>query len=295
MKKQFTILLKWGAVLGVALSCIQLARKFSDTFDFYAFGPIIDMLNALLFVGVLYMGIKEIKNEIYDQVISFSKAFLQGLVIVFFAFFIVFIYLNLHYGLFFKDQMQVVNEMNYERFYNQLEKDSIKTYELDSVLTQHKQIVVNQQEKVVIDAQLDSINSQNLKLRVDTILDFYNHFMKNQPITSENFQLGKFDQYAKSTMMDILVKFIAKYPKTDTSLTFLSTVVINGSEEFKNVSVLDKRFTSEKSKIPLHKNSFSASLYFSITVILFGILFNIFVSMYLYKRKPKQTQTQTNA
>ena len=48
MKKQFAILLKWGALLGVALSFIQLARKFSDSFDFYSFGPIIDLLNEVV-------------------------------------------------------------------------------------------------------------------------------------------------------------------------------------------------------------------------------------------------------
>ena len=247
MKKQFAILLKWGALLGVALSFIQLARKFSDSFDFYSFGPIIDLLNALLFIGALYMGIKEVKEECYDHIISFSKAFAKGLVIVLTAFIIVFTYLNFHYGVFFKDQLQVVNEKNITRFHEHLENDSIKVKELDSLLLMHKQVIKNQESQIITSAQLDSTNAHLISMRVDTVLNYYTHFIKNQPITSEQFKLGKFDAYAKTTIIDILGKYIANFPKSDSTLTYLSTIVINGSDQFKNVSLLEKRFETEKS------------------------------------------------
>lgn len=294
MKKQFAILLKWGALLGVALSFIQLARKFSDSFDFYSFGPIIDLLNALLFIGALYMGIKEVKEECYDHIISFSKAFAKGLVIVLTAFIIVFTYLNFHYGVFFKDQLQVVNEKNITRFHEHLENDSIKVKELDSLLLMHKQVIKNQESQIITSAQLDSTNAHLISMRVDTVLNYYTHFIKNQPITSEQFKLGKFDAYAKTTIIDILGKYIANFPKSDSTLTYLSTIVINGSDQFKNVSLLEKRFETEKSKVPIHKNSFSASLYFSLAVLIFGALFDIFVAMYLYKRKPIKKEEESN-
>ena len=294
MKKQFAILLKWGALLGVALSFIQLARKFSDSFDFYAFGPIIDLLNALLFIGALYMGIKEVKEECYDNVISFSKAFAKGLIVVVTAFIIVFTYLNFHYGVFFKDQLQVVNEKNITRFHEQLENDSIKVKELDSLLLVHKHLIKKQETQFITNTQMDSLNSHLISMRVDTVLNYYTHFVKSQPITSDQFKLGKFDAYAKTTIIDILGKYLVNYSKSDTTLTFISTIIINGSDDFKSVSLLEKRFENEKSKIPFHKNSFSASLYFSLTVLIFGVLFDIFVAMYLYKRKSIKKEEESN-
>ena len=294
MKKQIAILLKWGALLGVALSFVQLARKFSDSFDFYAFGPIIDLLNALLFIGALYMGIKEVKETCYDNVISFSKAFAKGILIVVTAFLIVFTYLNFHYGVFFKDQLQVVNEKNITHFHEYLENDSIKVKELDSLLIIHKQVIKKQESQIIANAQIDSMNAHLIAMRVDTVLNYYTHFIKSQPTTSESFQLGKFDAYAKTTIIDILGKYLANFPKSDSTLTFISTVIIKGSDDFKSVSLLEKRFENEKSKVPFHKNSFSASLYFSLAVLIFGVLFDIFVAMYLYKRKTIQKEEEPN-
>ena len=290
MKKQIAILLKWGAILGVALSFIQLVRKFSDSFDFYAFGPIIELLNALLFIGLIYVGIKEVRDDCMDQIISFSKAFVRGLLIVITAFVIVFVYLNLHYGVIFKDQLQVVNEKNMTRFYERLQQDSITIEERDAVLEIQLDQIIKQKEILLKNAEIDSSSAVVIGLRVDTVWQYYSHFMKNQILPSESFTLGNIDSYSNKTMLDILGKYIGKYPKSDSLSTYVSSIIINGSDHFKDHSLLDQRFEKEKSKVPLHQNSFSASLYFSLSVILYGILFNIFVSMYLYNRKPKQNK-----
>ncbi|HPE41131.1 MAG TPA: DUF4199 domain-containing protein [Bacteroidales bacterium] len=290
MKKQIAILLKWGAILGVALSFIQLVRKFSDSFDFYAFGPIIELLNALLFIGLIYIGIKEVRDDCMDQIISFSKAFVRGLLIVITAFVIVFVYLNLHYGVIFKDQLQVVNEKNMTRFYERLQQDSVTIQERDTILYKQLNQIINQKNLLKQNAEIDSLNAAIIDLRVDTVWQHYSHFMKSQTLPSESFTLGNLDHYSRETILDILGKYIGKYPKTDTLSTYVSSIIINGSDHFKDHSLLDQRFKNEKSKVPLHQNSFSASLYFSLSVILYGILFNIFISMYLYNRKSKQNK-----
>jgi hypothetical protein len=60
---------------------------------------------------------------------------------------------------------------------------------------------------------------------------------------------------------------------------------------------LTTRFEKEKAKIPQYTNSFSAALFYSFSVLIFGILFNIFVAMYLYDRKKRveqEVQTEEN-
>ncbi|MBP1673578.1 MAG: hypothetical protein H6Q25_1393 [Bacteroidetes bacterium] len=290
MKKQWTIILKWGLILGVGLSIIQMARKFADGFDFYSFGPILDLINVLIFIVLIYAGTKEIKETIYDGIISFTKAFIKGVAIVVTAFIIVFIYLNLHYGVFFKDQMAFVNNKRLERMEERIKQDTIRKVELDSMLNIHKQVVKKQEQVVYQNAAIDSLNRIMISARVDSIITYYTYFMKNQKLNEDHFKLGNFDSYSRSTMNDISRKFIAKLPKSDTSVTYLSTIILNGSAKFSEVSVVKTRFDQDKSKIQLYTNSFSMAAYFSSQVLIFGILFSIFVAMYLYRKKPSNNE-----
>ncbi len=285
-----TIILKWGLILGVALSIIQMARKFADGFDFYSFGPILDLLNVLLFIVIIYVGTKEIKETLYDGIISFSKAFIKGVAIVFTAFIIVFIYLNFHYGVFFKGQMEFVNNKRLERMEERIKQDTIQKLELDSMLKIQKQVVKKQEQVVYNHAEIDSLNRIVISERVDSIFSYYVYFMKNQKLNDDHFKLGNFDSYSRLTINDISRKFIAKLPKSDTTVTYLSTIILNGSAQFNEISVVKSRFEKDKSKIQLYTNSFSMAAYFSSQVLIFGILFSIFVAMYLFRRKPSNNK-----
>jgi hypothetical protein len=290
MKKQWTIILKWGLILGVALSIIQMARKFADGFDFYSFGPILDLINVLIFIVIIFAGTKEIKETIYDNVISFSKAFIKGVAIVFTAFIVVFIYLNFHYGVFFKDQMGFVNNKRLERMEERIKQDTIQKFELDSMLDIQKRVVKNQEIVVYKEANIDSLNAIIISGRVDSILSYYFYFMKNQKLNNDNFKLGNFDSYSRSALNDISRKYCSSLPKSDSTITYLSTIILNGTAHFSEHSVVQIRFEKDKSKIKLYTHSFSMAAYFSSQVLIFGILFSIFVAMYLYRRKPSNNQ-----
>lgn len=290
MKKQWTVILKWGIILGVGLSIIQMARKFADGFDFYSFGPILDLINILIFIVLIYAGTKEIKETFYDGIISFTKAFVKGVAIVCTAFVIVFVYLNLHYGILFKDQMEFVNNKRLERMEERIKQDTIRKVELDSILTIQKQVVKKQELVVFKNAEIDSINRIIISARVDSIVTYYTYFMKTQKMNEDHFKLGNFDSYSRLTLNDISRKFVAKLPKSDTNTTYLSTIIINGSAQFDEISVVKNRFDQDRAKIKLYTNSFSMAAYFSSQVLIFGILFSIFVAMYLYRRKPSNNE-----
>lgn len=290
MKNSFTISLKWGALLGVALSILQLAKVYSRGFDFYAFGPVLNLFNMLIFIAILYMGIKEIKEECFDGIISFTKAFLQGTIMVFVAFFVVLIYLNLQYGVIFKDELAKVNEVNREKFKENLQKDSLTTVEFEAVIISQNQIIQNEKEIVIFDANIDSINGILISNRLDTIYQYYTHFVKNSRDSIELFTLGSFDQFSKGALMEVLGKYLTTLPKNDSMAPFLNTIISKSTQSFSTISPLNIRFEKEKSRIPQYTNSFSAAMFYSFSVIIFGILFNIFVAMYSYDKKKKVEQ-----
>jgi hypothetical protein len=287
MKKQYAILLKWGLLLGVSLSVIQLARKFSDGFDFYSFGPILDLINVLIFVVCIYLGIKEIKELFYENIISFSKAFIKGAAIVIVAFFIVFIYLNLHYGVFFKDQIQVVNVKRMTKMEERIKSDSIQKSEFITMLSLQKKLIQKEEDRIFNELKWDTLVTKAISTRIDTIINYYNYFMNNQKLSENSFKLGEFDQFARLTINDISRKYIAELDKTDSTLPYISTIILNGSAKFDSISVVKSRFEVEKTKIKLYTNSLSLATYFSSQVLIFGILFDIFVAMYVYRKKPK--------
>lgn len=290
MKNSFTIALKWGALLGVALSLLQLAKVYSRDFDFYAFGPVITLFNVLLFIAILYLGIKEIKEDCYDGIISFAKAFLQGTIMVFVAFFVVLIYLNIQYGVIFKDELPKINKLNKEKFKENLLKDSLTNEEFESVLISQLQVIKSEKEKVILNATIDSINRKLISNRLDTVYQYYTHFVRSQRDSVEFFKLGNFDQFSKEVWMDVLGKYLTTLPKNDSMAPFLNTIISNSIQKYATISPLTTRYEKEKAKIPQYTNSFSAALFYSFSVIIFGILFNIFVAMYLYDRKKRVEQ-----
>lgn len=290
MKNSFTIALKWGALLGVALSLLQLAKVYSRGFDFYTFGPVITLFNVLIFIAILYLGIKEIKEECYDGIISFAKAFLQGTIMVFVAFFVVLIYLNIQYGVIFKDELPKINELNKEKFKENLLKDSLTNEEFETVLISQHQMMKNESDRVVLDANIDSINGKLISNRLDTVYQYYTHFVRGQRDSIELFKLGNFDQFSKEVWMNVLGKYLTTLPKNDSMAPYLNTIISNSIQKYATISPLTTRYEKEKTKIPQYTNSFSAALFYSFSVIIFGILFNIFVAMYLYDRKKRVEQ-----
>lgn len=92
------IVLQWGALLGVGLAIIHYFRNITAEWDFYSFGPVIDLLMILLFIGGLYLGIKTHKDYAGDKGLSFPKAFLTGVLISLVSFFLFFLYLIVNYS-----------------------------------------------------------------------------------------------------------------------------------------------------------------------------------------------------
>ncbi len=209
---------------------------------------------------------------------------------VFVAFFVVLIYLNIQYGVIFKDELPKINELNKEKFKENLLKDSLTNEEFESVLISQLQVIKSEKEKVILNATIDSNNRKLSSNRLDTVYQYYTHFVRSQRDSVEFFKLGNFDQFSKEVWMDVLGKYLTTLPKNDSMAPFLNTIISNSIQKYATISPLTTRYEKEKAKIPQYTNSFSAALFYSFSVIIFGILFNIFVAMYLYDRKKRVEQ-----
>lgn len=287
MKKQTQIIFKWGLLLGVGLSVLQLAKLFSDGFDFYAFGPVIDLFNVLLYIGILYMGLKEIKSECFNNEITFTQSFARGLLLIFVSFFVVFIYLNIQYGLIAPQQMEVINQKNIEEYKNKLGKDSITTQLMDQYLIAEKEFITQKQNTLLEQGVIDSTGIEILKAHLDEITQMHQYQISHPTDTSQKITLEKFDDYTHKNWISILNVYIPQIPKDDTIAPYIHAIIAAIPEEGKSFSPFTVRFEAEKEKIPQFTNSFAASLFYSLSIILYGVFFNIFVSIYLYHRKKK--------
>jgi hypothetical protein len=101
-----------GTLLGLTISALEFAKMYALQLDYAAFIQIAAILLIILITYALYRGIKEICDRFYDGSIKFSKAFLYGAAISFIAFFVVFLYLILHYSYIDIDGLQRFNENN---------------------------------------------------------------------------------------------------------------------------------------------------------------------------------------
>ena len=98
MKKNlFTITLKWGVILGVALSLILFLRTFVDL-EYLTINPILNMMQFVAFIAVLLLGMKEYRDKLLDGNITFPKALLSGILMIVFAFLLVIVYLTMQYS-----------------------------------------------------------------------------------------------------------------------------------------------------------------------------------------------------
>ncbi|MEG2070754.1 MAG: DUF4199 domain-containing protein, partial [Bacteroidales bacterium] len=71
-KKLLLIVLKWGTLLGVALSVLEMVKMYARNID-YGASPVFDLISILLFIFFIYLGVKEFRNEVLGGYIRFPK------------------------------------------------------------------------------------------------------------------------------------------------------------------------------------------------------------------------------
>ena len=273
--------IKWGALLGAGLSLIKLISFFASKLD-YPFGPVADLLMIAFFILCLYMGIKEIRDKQQDGLIRFPKAFLLGILMTLVAFVVMFLYLLIHFNYIEKDALKTKNEMAIQRAEKLVQKDTITRAELTNYYQNVCSILQSEAEHTDVDStrKLQSDSSMNL------LLDAYQkQLIENKHDDEPNFyRLDSFEYNAQCLLYDIT--------RNLNGIDSTTAIIVGESHEdiHAMIPVWQKRLV--QMDIPQIHSIPVAAAADSLSVIIYGLLLDIFVALFLYRKEKNQCSAQ---
>ena len=281
MKKTlFTIILKWGFILGVVLSLLQFLRTFNNM-EYFAIGPILDLMHFVAFVGILLLGMKEYRSEMPDNSIKFTKAFLSGVAMTVIAFVLMVVYLTIHYDYIDKEGIHKLNERNVIRYTERIETDTVT----DEDITMYLNNVTECLQTTALNEQMqgyDSVIQQNLAI----LKKYYVLRMQNRTAADSNaYRVGNFDRYAQRLLLELTEQIVLQQEK-DTSCNHIFIHIVQTTiQHLQKETLFHKRYQNNINQLPQYTNTLATALYFSIAILLYGLFFSIFVALYVYRKK----------
>ena len=90
--------LKWGVLLGVAISFLELVRMYARLYQYEA-RSIFDIVLIIIFIALLYLAQKDYKETLGGGYLSFAKAFGIGVIVTVTALLIYLCYMIFHFSL----------------------------------------------------------------------------------------------------------------------------------------------------------------------------------------------------
>ena len=90
--------LKWGVLLGVAISFLELVRMYARLYQYEA-RSIVDIVLIIIFIALLYLAQKDYKETLGGGYLSFAKAFGIGVIVTVTALLIYLCYMMFHFSL----------------------------------------------------------------------------------------------------------------------------------------------------------------------------------------------------
>ena len=286
MKKDsnFLSILKWGFLLGAVVSAIEIVKNYAQSIDITSFSSVISIAILVITVLILYAGIKEVRERTEGDVISYPKAFGVGIGMVFVAFVVVLLVLTTLFSVRPKF-LQNVNDKNQELYYENLKKDSVTTAEVNLFLE-----------------QIDSLTSAKLQLTTETLTPeealavdsnvqfimrhYFPYIQNGRNVDSTHYTLGNFNNFAKNAWVQMFEKCQQGAFLTDSLVTPITQVILSTANEMENFNLHEKRYQATKNeKVFTHTNPLSSAIMFSFSLIIYGLFCNLFVALYLYRKK----------
>lgn len=286
IKEKILSILKWGALLGGIISIIEIVKNHALQIDINAYNSVINLSLILLVVWILYLGIKEIRDHYSEGVISYAKAFGIGFSIILVSFLIVTIVLTILFSTQPK-YLQNINAKNEKLYYQNLQNDSITTTEIEQFLLNVDDLVVKNQKIVAIEQNFSEHDSLMIDSSVLQIKKYFHGHIKNgYQIDSTQYRLGNFNSFAKRSWIDFFERGKTNKIFADTLLEPLTKIFILTAQEMDSINILDQRFETTKSqKVFKHTHAMTSAIMFSFSLIIYGLLCNLFVALYLFRKK----------
>ena len=280
MKNIIKIIFKWGALLGAGLSLIKLLGFFALNID-YPFEPISDLLMVIAFVACLYMGIKELRDDYQDGLIKYTRAFVTGFWITLLAYLIMVAFLIIDYQFIDKDGVARINQQNIEKAQMAIAKDTITQSERDNYLSQMQEIILKENTTLRGDTitGCDSL----LHLIINQQWAFVRHSTKN-PQNGDN-QLGVFYSKTQESLSSITESVLGSPSVSSECDKHIRQVIVESQPQFAAIDPAKVRFEAIQSRIPQSDNTCDAAFKHSFAILLYGIMLDIFVALFLFRNE----------
>jgi len=292
-KGNFLILLKWGGFMGVGLAVVNYLRDYTATLDFYPFAPVLDLLMILIFIGCLYAGIKEYRNALPNQLIKFMKAFLVGGEVTLVAVVVFFIYLLINFNFIDNTSLEKINAKNEARYYEKIKNDTLSKQEIVTYLAASFAIIDDQREIIFNSVNPDSSCIELADSRINSLKSSFEQSLlsTNPDDTVKTF--SSFEKYSYRTFTTLS----QQYCNVDDSIqkpciSNLSSIFVNSAEKMKHITPLQVKYKQGLSTVIHYNSEISAACFLAIPVLIYGLLFNLFVSFFLFRKKMNKEENE---
>lgn len=282
--KPWLVCLKWGALLGVALSVFEVVKMVARNVEFEG-AKMFDIAIIIVFILIIHAGVKEFKEK-YPKRLSFAKAFGASVVISVVGALLFFGYDLLHYKYIDKDGLSKKYENALSNFRAVIDRDTITQQELNAyldtvrVMMQEQETAVTQSETIA-DSTLTDIHRGK-----ELIVQYYDEKMaaRRTADTAHNYQMANFAPYSRRVLMETLQLYVAQNEK-QASTPYVEKIVQQTSTEMMSVNPADTRFEQNKSHVPHYDKALTYVSVSAMMDLLYGMFFGLFVAMFHYRSK----------
>lgn len=283
-KNPWLVCVKWGALLGVALSIFELVKMVARNVEFEG-AKMFDIAIIIVFILLIHAGVKEFKEK-YPQRLSFAKAFMACIIISFVGAVLFFGYDLLHYSLIEKDGLAKKYDKALNNFRASIERDTISTLELNAYLDTVKVMMEEQETLVCQENTLSDSIRMDVHRGTQLIERFYDEKMtaRRAADTAHNYQMANFAPYARRVLVETLQLYIAQNEK-ENSTRYVEQVVQQTNSQLVTVNPVDARFEQNKSHVPHYDKALTYVSVSAMMNLLYGMFFGLFVAMFHYRSK----------
>ncbi|MBR3571829.1 MAG: DUF4199 domain-containing protein [Bacteroidales bacterium] len=283
-KNPWLVCVKWGALLGVALSIFELVKMVARNVEFEG-AKMFDIAIIIVFILLIHAGVKEFKEK-YPQRLSFAKAFMACIIISFVGAVLFFGYDLLHYSLIEKDGLAKKYDKALNNFRASIERDTISTLELNAYLDTVKVMMEEQETLVCQENTLSDSIRMDVHRGTQLIERFYDEKMtaRRAADTAHNYQMANFAPYARRVLVETLQLYIAQNEK-ENSTRYVEQVVQQTNSQLATVNPVDARFEQNKSHVPHYDKALTYVSVSAMMNLLYGMFFGLFVAMFHYRSK----------
>lgn len=278
-KSKFIIILKWGALLGAGLSLINLLAFFMQASSNYYFGPVRELLQVLVIVACLYMAIRDIRDKVQDGIIKFSKAFGIGCGIVFIGYIVLALYMMLQIGVIEKEGVAQRNINNIEAAKIKIQQDTLTAEELKQY---HKGL-----KKIALEEVKKQPGYDTLLTKADSgVIVILKRFERELTLKCQHdttrrlYQLDTFNTCADQQLRSTL--YSARMGNST-----IQSISIDAVEIARDTMAENPIWKQRLNNIPViqYRSVVDAACRSTLPALLYGMMINIFVAMFLYRKE----------